>query len=138
MPAVVSLTALASVVVTGEQFPDGIAAAGLAGCLDRCDTGDSFCGRTAILLTRSTPLPPVTADAIRTLGVPADLSDTVATQIDAALTDRPGACGDQRVGGTNAITPPTNTNAAVDVTIDWNVYGEPPPNDPSANCPIAV
>ncbi len=55
------------IVVSGESFPDGLAAAGLAGFLD--DGGRS--GRTAILLSRADGLPEVTADAIRASGVPA-------------------------------------------------------------------
>jgi hypothetical protein len=37
------------IVVTGENFPDGLTASGLAGFLDRCPTGVGVCGRTAIL-----------------------------------------------------------------------------------------
>lgn len=49
------------IVVTGESFPDGLTASGLAGFLD--NGGRS--GRTAILLTRSGSLPPVVEVAIR-------------------------------------------------------------------------
>jgi len=54
------------IVVTGEVFPDGLTASGLAGYLD--EGGRS--GRTAILLTRQASLPAVVADAIGASGVP--------------------------------------------------------------------
>ena len=57
-----SLTGLNRViVVTGESFPDGLTASGLAGYLD--NGGRS--GRTAILLTRTKAVPPVVEVAIR-------------------------------------------------------------------------
>ena len=49
------------IVVTGEVFPDGLTASGLAGFLD--EGGRS--GRTAILLTRQASLPPIVEVAIR-------------------------------------------------------------------------
>jgi surface protein len=52
------------IVVTGERFPDALTASGLAGVLDRCPSGATLCGRTAILLTRIESLPEVTATAI--------------------------------------------------------------------------
>jgi putative cell wall-binding protein len=55
------------IVVSGESFPDGLAASGLAGFLD--DGGRS--GRTAILLTRTSSLPGPVRDAIRDSKVPA-------------------------------------------------------------------
>jgi surface protein len=57
------------IVVTGETFPDGLAASGLAGYLDRCENGVGFCGKTAILLTRSAELPEAVEDAIRASGL---------------------------------------------------------------------
>jgi putative cell wall-binding protein len=63
-----SLTGLDRLIIaTGERFPDGLTASGLAGYLD--EGGRS--GRTAILLTRTASLPSVVADAIRASGVPA-------------------------------------------------------------------
>jgi surface protein len=55
------------IIATGEKFPDGLTASGLAGFLD--EGGRS--GRTAILLTRTASLPSVVADAIGASGVPA-------------------------------------------------------------------
>lgn len=55
------------IVVSGEAFPDGLAASGLAGFLD---TGGRS-GRTAILLTSTNELPATTAAAIRASAVPA-------------------------------------------------------------------
>lgn len=54
------------IVVSGESFPDGLAASGLAGFLD--SGGRS--GRTAILLTRVNSLPASVADAIVESRVP--------------------------------------------------------------------
>jgi putative cell wall-binding protein len=75
------------IVVTGESFPDGLTASGLAGFLD--NGGRS--GRTAILLTRTATLPDATEAAIRASGVtapdvfvvggPSAVSDQVYTAI---------------------------------------------------------
>lgn len=60
------------IVVTGENFPDALAATGLAGYLDTCDAPSSAgCATTAILLTAPDSLPAVTRDAIADSGVPA-------------------------------------------------------------------
>jgi putative cell wall-binding protein len=53
------------IIVTGEEFPDGLAASGLAGYLDARGSG----GSTAILLTRTSSVPVVTRSAIRESGV---------------------------------------------------------------------
>jgi alpha-tubulin suppressor-like RCC1 family protein/putative cell wall-binding protein len=88
------------IVVTGERFPDGLTASGLAGFLD--EGGRS--GRTAILLTRTESLPQVVADAIRDSGVPA--SDVIV------------------VGGTAAVS--TEVFTAVAEAAGWDGAGENP------------
>ncbi len=81
-------------VVTGENFPDALAASGLAGYFDRCPSGTGVCGRTAIVLTRTASLPAATRNAIRTsalstsriivLGGPDAISQQVHDEIAAA------------------------------------------------------
>jgi len=96
-----SLTGLDRLIVaTGERFPDGLTASGLAGFLDQ--GGRS--GRTAILLTRSASLPKVVADAIRNSGVPA--SEVFV------------------VGGTSAVSAEVFTDVAE--AAGWDGTGENP------------
>jgi putative cell wall-binding protein len=90
------------IVVSGELFPDGLAASGLAGFLD--DGGRR--GRTAILLSRHDELPEVTADAIRASGVPASQvlvvggAAAVAESVRAVIAAAAGWNG----GGVNPVT----------------------------------
>jgi alpha-tubulin suppressor-like RCC1 family protein/putative cell wall-binding protein len=88
------------ILVTGEAFPDGLTASGLAGHLDTGGTN----GRTAILLTRTESLPAVTADAIRASSVPA--SQIVI------------------VGGPSAVS--VDVHAAIARAAGWNGAGTNP------------
>lgn len=94
------------IVVSGESFPDGLAASGLAGFLDR--GGRS--GRTAVVLSRRQALPEVVRDAIAASGVPASqivvvggaaaVSDVVQAAVAAAAGwDGAGANPVVRIGG---------------------------------------
>jgi surface protein len=116
------------VVVTGEQFPDALTASGLAGVLDRCPTGTGFCGRTAILLTRSDSLPEVTATAIaNSLVAPSDIfviggNTAVSSAVHAQIASAAGWTG----AGNNPVTRIAGENryetarAIVDFVVDRN------------------
>jgi surface protein len=88
------------IVVTGEAFPDGLTASGLAGYFD--DGGRT--GRTAILLTRTSGLPAVVEQAIRASAVPASKVFVV--------------------GGTSAVS--ESVHAAVARAAGWNGVGVNP------------
>jgi putative cell wall-binding protein len=96
-----SLTGLDRLIlVTGERFPDGLVASGLAGYLD--EGGRS--GRTAILLTQIESLPAAVAQAITASGVAA--SDVVV------------------VGGPSAVS--AGVHAAIARAAGWNGQGTNP------------
>jgi putative cell wall-binding protein len=88
------------IVVTGERFPDGLVASGLAGYLD--ESGRS--GRTAILLTQIESLPGVVAQAITDSGVSA--ANVVV------------------VGGASAVS--EGVHAAIARAAGWSGQGENP------------
>jgi putative cell wall-binding protein len=96
-----SLTGLDRLIlVTGERFPDGLVASGLAGYLD--EGGRS--GRTAILLTQTESLPAAVARAITASRVAA--SDVVV------------------VGGSSAVS--AGVHAAIARAAGWNGQGANP------------
>jgi surface protein len=100
-----SLTGLDRIIlVTGEVFPDALVASGLAGYLDRCPNGVAFCGRTAIMLTKTDSLPAEVAAAIRASGVAS--SDVMV------------------VGGPSAVS--DQVHAAIGEATGWSGSGENP------------
>jgi surface protein len=88
------------ILVTGESFPDGLVASGLAGYLDE----GGRAGRTAILLTQTASLPAVVAEAITQSGV--GVSNVVV------------------VGGPSAVS--DTAYAAIARAAGWNGAGENP------------
>ena len=88
------------ILVTGESFPDGLVASGLAGYLDE----GGRAGRTAILLTQTASLPAVVAEAITQSGV--GVSNVVV------------------VGGPSAVS--DAAYAAIARAAGWNGAGENP------------